>query len=165
MDLQAKRELRTRFMRWLYETMDGHTDDATESTLFQQTPAGAGVDDEDLRQTLQFLEGEYLIKCYWTMGEKPPSVILRHPGVVEVEQAINAPERSTEHFEPMVSVFHVAGSIVNSQVSAASPGSQQWGTFASGAGVREFIDAARLLVNELSLGETVKDDVLGDVSS
>jgi len=165
MDLQGKRELRTRFMRWLYDTMDGATDDIAESRLFQQTPAGAGISDEDLRNALHYLEGQYLIKCHWSMGEAPPSVQLLHPGVVEVEQAISAPDRSTEHFVPMVSVFHVAGSIVNSQVSAASPGSQQTGTFNNGASVREFLDAAVLLVQELNLGGEVEQDLLADIGS
>jgi hypothetical protein len=151
-------------MRFLYDDLDGHTDDVTDSGRFQQTPAGRSVSDEDLRQALQYLEGEGLIKCHWTMGGQPPSVQLRHRGVLEVEQAISTPDRSTEHFVPMVSVFHVGGSIVNSQISAGSPGSQQSGTFNSAASVREFVDAALLLVQELNLGE-VEQDLLADIGS
>jgi hypothetical protein len=165
MDLQAKRELRTRFMRWLYDAMDGRTDDGIDSGQFQQTPDGEGVSDDDLRQVCHFLEGEYLIKCHWTMGGAPPFIQILHRGVVEVEEAISAPDRSTEHFVPMVSVLHVEGSIVNSQVSNASPGAQQWGTFAYGANVREFVDAARLLAKELDLGDPAEAELLADISS
>jgi hypothetical protein len=92
---------------------------------------------------------------------------LKHSGVVEVEQAIAAPERGTEHFVPMASVIHVAGSIVNSQVANASPGAQQSGTFDfnSGPSIGDFIDAARVLVKELNLGDAVAADLAADVSS
>lgn len=165
MDLQARRELRTRFMRWLYDAMGGATDDGIESEVFLESADAAGATAEDLRQTCQFLDGEYLIKCHWTMGDGPPFVQLRHPGVVEVEKAISAPDQGTEHFVPMVSVFHVAGSIINSQVSNASPGAQQSGTLTNGANAREFIDAARLLAKELSLGEAVQAELMADVDS
>jgi hypothetical protein len=142
-------------MLWLYDAMDGATDDGIDSKLFQQTTDGTGISDEDLRQALHFLEGKHLIKCHWSFGQSPPTVMLRHPGVVEVETAIGAPDQGTENFVPMMTVLHVAGSIINSQVSNASPGSQQTGTFNSGASVREFVDAALLLVQKLNLGREV----------
>ena len=165
-DLTRKRELRTRFMRWLYDTTGGSEDQLARPGEFQaaQEAAGDPVTADELRDTIRYLEGEHLLRPHRTLGGIP-SVQIEHSGVVEVEQAMSQPERPTEHFVPIVNITNVQGDVIGSQIQQGSPWASQSGTISVNQAeqVRTFITAARDAANLPELDSDDRTKVLGDL--
>lgn len=87
-----------------------------------------GFSHDDTSDVVDYLAGERLLADDCTLS----GVSLSHAGVVEIEQAMQAPEQRTQHFPPQVvhNVIHV-DKMVNSQILQGSPGATQTGTFSA----------------------------------
>jgi hypothetical protein len=70
-----------------------------------------GWDKETTDLTVEYLVGEGLVK-YFTMGG---GIVITHPGVVEIEHALTAPDQPTHYFPPAVNILSgdFRGAIVN----------------------------------------------------
>lgn len=87
-------------MRALYDATDGNEHMHVGT---YELANSVGIDRSQITALVQYLEGEYLIQAEWDY-DGPGSVSIAHPGVLEVEQALRAPDLPTEHFAPLASV-------------------------------------------------------------
>lgn len=151
MDIHDKRKLRTAVMNWVFERTGGRPRDLAETRDFKVPVGWTGSlpDERDIADAIQYLEGEYLLKAYWTLGGLP-SVGLTHEGIREMEKAIAAPTQQTEHLTPLVNITTIHGSVIGSQLQQGSPGASQTGH--SEINQRElaeaFINTARKVLEE-----------------
>jgi hypothetical protein len=165
-DLTAERALRTAFMKWLFDVTGGSTNRLAEAEDFSVPEGWTGElpSEYDIADAVRYLEGEYLIKAHWDMGVLP-SVSLRHEGIREMEEALAAPKRQTEHFVPLVNITTIQGSVIGSQIQQGSPGARQTGTFNIDQleNVEAFLAAARKILANETLTPEIKARAEGDL--
>ena len=123
--LEEKQQARLRYLKTLYDKTNGSEGDELD---MYELGSELGLSRNETSDVVDYLRGERLLSDEATMG----NVSLSHAGVVEVEQAMQAPEQRTEHFPPQVvhNVIHV-DKMVNSQILQGSPGATQTGTFST----------------------------------
>ena len=123
--LEEKQQARLRYLKTLYDKTNGCEGDELD---MYELGSVLGLSENETSDVVDYLNGERLLSDEGTMG----NVSLSHAGVVEVEQAMQAPEQRTEHFPPQVvhNVIHV-DKMVNSQILQGSPGATQTGTFST----------------------------------
>ncbi len=107
--LEIKKSNEALFMRRLYEATDG---DYLVSVDWDELTEGMNLSEEKTRILVRYLSQEGLIKS----GGMGKSVNITHPGVVEVRQSLENPNKATEHFPPAATILN----IINSSVSGSS---------------------------------------------
>ena len=166
MSLERKRELRTRFMSWLYEVTDGSEQKFVDPEAFKDEHP---IDDDELASVITYLEGENLLKAdAYSLGSYLPGIVqISHYGVRELEDAIGHPEASTEHFTPLVNITTIHGNVTGSQIQQGSPGASQTGQFEFDADLRQqvlkFAQAVREALPELTLDADTEAEVGSDI--
>lgn len=124
-----------------------------------------GFDKELTENIVEYLVGEFLIQ-YQALGG---AIGITHYGVREVEEALENPNQSTEHFAPLatVNIIHVAGSMVNSQVQQSSAGSMQIATINSNqlADLKEIIANLRDIIRNENLTPDQKDELSTEIET
>lgn len=106
-----RQEKRYRLLRHLYDATDG----GVHASVSLADVAGEGnLCEADADAALNYLVEENLVK----LEAFGPMISITHRGVVEVEQSINRPEQSTEHFPTHVTQYFYAS------VGAVQNGSQ-----------------------------------------
>jgi hypothetical protein len=115
--LEEKRRRRLAFMERLYERTDG---DPLARINFRDIGAELGWSEDEAQKVAFYLKDESLLK-FPVMGG---AVSLTHAGVVEMEAAMEHPDRATLHFPP-VSVINVYGDVRDSQLQAGAYDSRQ----------------------------------------
>ncbi len=109
-----RQEKRYRLLRHLYDATDGGLH---ASISLADLAAEAGLSDSEGDAALDYLAEEGLVE-YEAFG---PMISITHRGVIEVEQSINQPEQSTEHFPTHITQhFHASvGAVQNASQSTA----------------------------------------------
>jgi hypothetical protein len=123
--LEEKQRARLLYLKTLYDkTNGGESDELDMWELGEEL----GFSAQETSAVLEYLAGEGLL----ANDVSQSGVSLSHAGVVEVEQAMQAPEQPTQHFPLQVvhNVIHV-DKMVNSQILQGSPGATQTGTFSA----------------------------------
>lgn len=115
--LEEKRRRRFAFMERLYERTDG---DPLAMINFRDIGAELGWSEDEAQKVALYLRDEGLLK-FPVMGG---AVSVTHAGVVEMEAAIEDPDRATSHFPP-ISVINVYGDVRDSQLQAGTYDSRQ----------------------------------------
>lgn len=164
-DITARRALRTKFMNWAYDKANGSRSEPVDAAEFlTEGVAGDLTTEHDLRAAIEYLEGEQLIEAAWTFAELP-TVLLRHDGIVEVEEARTRPDRPTEHFVPIVNITTVHGDVVGSQIQQGSSGASQTGIISVNQRqrVEAFITAARQAAQTPEMDSDDRTKVLADL--
>lgn len=115
--VEEKRRRRFAFMERLYERTDG---DAMSRVNFRQVGAELGWTEDEAQKVALYLRDEGLL-TFPVMGG---AVSISHAGVVEMEAAIEHPDRPTTHF-PAISVINVYGDVRDSQLQAGTHESRQ----------------------------------------
>jgi hypothetical protein len=98
--VQRKKRQRFEFMKMLYEVTNGN-----EHAFVNALEIGneLGFERSDILLTTQYLDGEGLLKQV-TLDYR---VGITHLGVVEVESALENPDRPTVHFPPAQNIIHI----------------------------------------------------------
>jgi hypothetical protein len=167
-NIEEKRKLRTAIMRWVFEVTGGSQRELAHPSEFTVPDGWTGEQpsEDDIGDAVKWLEGERLLKAHWSLGGLP-SVQLTHPGIREMEQALAAPEKQTEHFVPLVNITTIHGDVIGSQLQQGSPGASQTGTFQINQrdNAEAFITAARKVLDESAdLSPGVRVQVEGDLT-
>lgn len=115
--VEQKRRRRFAFMDRLYERTDG---DPMARVNFRDIGAELGWTGDDAQKVAFYLRDEGLLK-FPVMGG---AVSITHAGVVEMEAAIEHPDRPTPHFPP-INVINVYGDVRDSQLQAGTRDSRQ----------------------------------------
>ncbi len=168
MSLERKRELRTMFVRWLYDTTDGHEQKPVDPANFMKEFA---LGEDELAGVITYLEGEGLVRAdAYSLGSYLPGlVMIRHLGVREIEDAIDNPEQPTQHFAPLINVTNIHGNVTQSQIQQGSPGATQHGAYSftdqHRGEVLHFTQAMRAALPDLALAGEVLQDVKADIEA
>jgi hypothetical protein len=156
--LEDKQQARLLYLKTLYDKTRGGSR-GIELDMWELGKE-LGFSHDDTSDVVDYLAGERLLADDCTLS----GVSLSHAGVVEIEQAMQAPEQRTQHFPPQVvhNVIHV-DKMVNSQILQSSPGATQTGTFSAHdmATVLGWTGEVRKALPQLSLG----DDDLADAEA
>lgn len=120
-DLKRKR---FQFLHKLWELTRGN-----EKILvkIRQVATPLGYDENVAEPIVQYLAGENLLEVttygFYVSNYLDAGLYIKHGGVVEVEEALSKPESPTVHFPANVTNYINIGSMVNSNISQASPNS------------------------------------------
>ena len=125
-ELEEIKKKRFQFLHHLWKITGG---DQTKRVLIRQISEKLGLDENDARVTVQYLNGEELLEIT-THGFNVPSYLdaslyIKHKGIMEVEQALSKPESPTPHFPASVVNYINVGTMTNSNIAQASSGSNQ----------------------------------------
>lgn len=114
MDLKEKKKNRFLFLKSLYEGSNGDT-----GAMFDQRQVGAELNFpyEETRRIVEYLIGEHLLEARAMGG----IIALTHWGIKEVEQALENPDKPTEHFLP-INIINI-GSMNNSSLQQGTTNS------------------------------------------
>lgn len=114
MDLKQKKTNRFLFLQLLYKDSNGDT-----GALFDMWEAGAelNLDQDETQRVVDYLIGENLIDSKALGG----LIALTHWGIKEVEEALENPNKATEHFLP-INIINI-GAMHNSTLQQATTNS------------------------------------------
>lgn len=115
--VEEKRRRRFAFMERLYERTDGHP---MSRVNFRDIGVELGWPEDEAQRVALYLRDEGLL-TFPVMGG---AVSITHAGVVEMEAAMEDPDRPTSHF-PAISVINVYGDVQDSQLQAGTHESRQ----------------------------------------
>ncbi len=124
--LEELKKKRFQFLHKLWELTGGNQ---SKMVRIGQVAEPLGFDDKTAEAIVQYLEGEELVEAT-TSGLVAPSyfdvgLYIKHKGIKEVEAALTTPQSPTEHFPANVTNYISIGSMIDSSISQASPGSYQ----------------------------------------
>jgi hypothetical protein len=114
--VEEKRLQRLRFMQRLYDAVDG---EPTELADMYEVGQAAGISKDAVFNVADYLASEGLVEFVATDG----GIGITHRGRKEVEAAIEAPNKPTEHFPPIN--FINIGTMTNSTIQQATSASSQ----------------------------------------
>jgi hypothetical protein len=115
--VDEKRRRRLAVMYELYKLTGGRYLAEVDRGLIAQN---LGWKSAEIDEVVEYLEREGLLEVPTYSG----GVCITHDGVREVEQALTAPDRKTEHFAPAATVL-VHGDVIGSQIQSGTVGSSQ----------------------------------------
>jgi hypothetical protein len=157
--LQEKKEQRLLFMHRLYQETDGSTLHDVDSTELGKE---LGWSDQATQNVVEYLADEGLLE-FPAAGDL---ITITHAGVVEVETALEAPDRGTEHFPPAANVI-VIGQMYGSQVQQGSVASQQHGSFnePNRDQLRAVAEQLRTMLPDLGLDEEDRQEAEAELGT
>lgn len=142
--LEGKRQRRLMLMRRLYELTDGRY---MVEVPVRRLAEDLGWSLDETKAHSEYLQKEGLIESTDLEGLH---LTILHPGVVEVEEALEHPDWPTDHFEPVNVV--VNGDVIGSQIQAGTHQSSQWQDRVSVSDQRpaiaDFLDAFRQTLDD-----------------
>jgi len=115
-EIQELKKKRFDFLKKVYEVTGG---DENVWPDMWEIGSELGYDRELTEKIAQYLDGEWLIEFKAIGG----GIKITHRGIVEMEAALENPDRRTDHFPP-VNVMYV-GQMIGSQVQQAGSGAVQ----------------------------------------
>jgi len=150
-------EKRFQFLHRLYELSGGN-----QNQLFEERDIGEELNLTSEQSDIigQYLKGEDLIK--YVSRRK---IAITHNGVVEIENALLAPDEPTAYFPPVniINIHHMEGS----QIQQGTIDSTQAGTFEIGnqKQLSEFIELLKDKLPELEISADDKSEIEADVAT
>lgn len=163
-DLKEKKEKRWLFLRRLYDWNDG---DESSPIHINRIGKELGFDENLTIKIAQYLSGEGLIVVVLpsTVGRRMDFIRISHVGVVEVEAALDNPDRPTQHFLPF-NIINV-NQMTNSNIQQASPEATQVVTFDESKyeELKEVILSLKESIDQLGLEPQQKSELQGDIQT
>ena len=147
--LVKKKEARFRFLKELYEETEGSSSEIVKD---QTIGKRLGFIDSETDNILEYLRGEGLIDYISMDG----GLQITHNGVVEVEEALQNPRDSTQHFPPVINVLNIQNAN-NSQLQQGTTGSNQNQTNVQFDDVKFSIESLIEELNKSKISETEKE--------
>jgi len=164
-DLKEKKEKRWLFLRRLYDWNDGD-----ESSLIHINRIGKELGfDEDLTiKIAQYLSGEGLIVVVipTKVGRRIDFIRISHAGVVEVEAALDNPDRPTQYFPAVINITSI-GTMTDSQLQIDSPGATQVATFNENryGELKEVIQSLKESIDQFGIDQQQKSELQADIQT
>jgi hypothetical protein len=160
MTIHEKKKQRFEFLKSIYEATNGNESIPVDGKLIGNE---LGIDHENSSNIIQYLIGEGLLK---------PSgaglrMVITHSGIMEVEEALESPEKPTQHFLPINNYVSI-GSMVNSSIQQGSPGAKQ--TFENkvkeaSPDIKAFIVELKKAIDKLNLTIEVQNEMMAEIQT
>lgn len=156
-EVEKKRKQRFEFMNALYEASGGD-----EHAMVSGLEAGLGLNQAETQLTIQYLSGEGLLKRITLDGH----VSITHLGVVEVESALQNPEKPTSHFPPVQNIIHIQ-TMTNSVIQQGATNSPQTVHLEAKDSqvVKDFLDAIAPRLSSLPLTEEERREAQSEIET
>ncbi len=163
--LKKKQQLRLVFLNKIYEMSNGNADVLVNGAEVAHQIGLKDGEEDQLRAIVNYLEGERLIKANWVVGGLPASVRLTHAGLREIEDALEHPDRPTQHFMP-TNVLYV-GQMLGSTIQQGTIGSSQTVQIGSDSieEIRVFIKQLKHSLDELDLNKDLRGEINAEVAT
>lgn len=163
--LKKKQKQRVAFLNKLYEISDGDTDQFINGGELAVQLGYEDGDEDEVRNIANYLAGEHLIKVEHFVGGFPGLVQLTHFGLKEIESALGAPEKATEHFMP-INILNIEN-MVGSNIQQGNIGSEQNVTISNEARpqIEAFFQELKQALPALSLDETQSQELNADIGT
>jgi len=166
-DIQQRQADRLRVMKAIFDASGGSEH---KEVLGHELAAQLGLTDQELGDACRYLAGEGLIEeAAPDMSGSPVPywVNIRHLGIKEIEQSLQAPNKPTKHFPPAISVIHIGGNVTNSPIQSGSPGAQQEVTIGDldlGA-IRNFLHELETRAPDIGLPATEGQELAAEIAT
>jgi hypothetical protein len=118
--LDGKKAKRFRFLHALYDKTGG--DEHSHPSMWD-IGGDLGFSRPETELMVQYLKGEHLL----TFAAMGGYISITHYGVLQVEQALSAPERPTQYFPPVINILQI-GTVSGSHIQQAGSHSTLSGT-------------------------------------
>ncbi|ELA9340265.1 hypothetical protein ACEV8B_21925 [Vibrio parahaemolyticus] len=163
--LKRKQKQRIEYLNKIYELADGFTEKVINGA---EVGAQIGLVDGDeaiIRNITSYLEGEGLIRVDRVMGGFPGWVRLTHNGVKEIEDALENPDKPTQHFMP-INILNV-GQMYGSNIQQGTINSNQSLNISSDAisEIKRFMSELSQSLNDLSLNKDGLDELKAECAT
>ena len=157
-DIQEIQRKRFQFLRELYEVTNGSE---FESVNLSELGAKLGFSDSDTDKIYEYLHARGLIENIDLGGSSG----ITHQGIVEVENAISKPDKSTLNFLPLNYIF--VEQMIGSQIQQGSNQSSQVSTFTNNdlEATLKFVSDLRSQLPELKLNEEIQAEITSDIET
>lgn len=151
--LKKKQKQRIEYLNKMYELADGSTSRPLNGA---DVAVQIGLGDEDealIKDIANYLEGEGLIKIDRIIRGFPGWVQLTHCGIKEIEDALENPDKPTQHFMP-INILNI-GHMIGSNVQQGTTNSTQNLNISTDAiaGLKGFIAELSNSMDKLALDE------------
>ncbi len=163
--LKKIQQLRVALLKKVYELTNGST---AATVNGGEVAAQIGLnngEENQLRDAADYLEAEGLLKVTHVMGRLPGFVQLTHAGLKEIEAALAAPDKPTEHL--MAINFLNIGQVIGSNVQQGTIGSSQTLNLnpEALAQIKAFLANLSQSIRTLSLDTNDKTELEADVNT
>ncbi|MBI5589480.1 MAG: hypothetical protein HY881_03245 [Deltaproteobacteria bacterium] len=157
-EIKELRKKRFEFLHLLYKKSGGNS-----SNIFMEYDdigKELGFTEEESDKIYHYLNGEGLIKVMAYGG----AIVITHEGVVEIENALSAPEKPSEYFPPAMNIIHVEH-MEGSQIQQGSINSTQSveNIIKRGEDLKTFLDLLRNKLPELEISPEDKSEIRSDM--
>lgn len=166
--LEELKKKRFQFLHKLWELTGGNQ---SKMVRIGQVAEPLGFDDNIAEAVVQYLRGEELLEAT-TSGLVAPRYFdvglhIKHKGIKEVEAALTTPQSPTEHFPANVVNYISIGSMINSNISQASPGSYQaiFITENSKQELKEIVLALKEVLRQAHLKQEQKEELESEIQT
>lgn len=160
MTIQERKKQRFEFLKFIYSVTGGNESRPVDGKVVGNE---IGITNDNALNIIQYLIGEGLLEP----NGAGLRVTITHQGVVEVEEAIENPDKPTEHFLPMNNYINI-GSMINSSIQQGSPGAIQ--TFenkvkAATPDIKSFIVELKEAINKLNLTVEAQNEMMAEIQT
>ncbi|QDX97066.1 hypothetical protein EGD00_08175 [Pectobacterium carotovorum subsp. carotovorum] len=163
--LKIKQKQRIEYLNKIYEMADGSTGEFLNGAEVGVQIGLVDGDEALIRDIANYLEGEGLIKVNRVSGGFPGFVQLTHFGIKEIEDALENPDKPTQHFMP-INILNV-GQMIGSNVQQGTTNSSQNLNVSVDAiaEIKKFISELSYSMDKLALNEDELDEIKAECST
>ncbi|HEX7903430.1 MAG TPA: hypothetical protein VF487_06100 [Chitinophagaceae bacterium] len=158
MDIQQLKKQRFLFLQKVYKESEGDTHCMVEIEKIGQE---LGMDNLTSGRTAQYLIDEGLLEAMTEEG----GIVISHEGVLEVEEALLNPDKSTQHFLPL-NIIHVH-SMNNSVIQQGTTNSTQNVTITSDniSELKSFLSDLKTAIEKMQLSVEIQSEVIAEIAT
>ena len=167
-DIEKRQADRLRVMKAIFDASDGS--EFNEVRGDELADKLVDLTQQELADACRYLKRQGLIEeAMPDMGGSPVPywVNITHPGIMEMEQSLGAPDKPTEHFPP-ISVITISNSnVIGSAIQSGSPGAHQEMTVGdiNIEGIREFLNELESHTADLELPEAEGQEFAAEIAT
>ncbi|MGL6420208.1 hypothetical protein ACSZMW_21690 [Aeromonas allosaccharophila] len=163
--LKRKQKQRIEYLNKIYEMADGSMEKYLNGAEVGSKVGFSNGDEALIRDITNYLEGEGLIEVRRVIGGFPGSVRLTHYGIKEIEDALENPDKPTQHFMP-INILNV-GQMIGSNIQQGVTNSNQSLSISSDfiIEVQKFISELSHSMDQLSLNEDELNELKAECST
>ncbi|MGP9801626.1 hypothetical protein [Rheinheimera sp. NSM] len=163
--IKMKQKQRIEYLNKIYDMADGSTAKSLNGAEIGEQIGLVNGDEALIRDIAHYLEGEGLINVDRVIGGFPGWVRLTHYGIKEIEDALENPDKPTQHFMP-INILNV-GQMIGSNVQQGTTNSNQNLNISTDAivGIRELISELSNSMDKLALAEDDLNELKAECST
>ena len=156
-EIEELRKKRFEFLHLLYKKSGGSSSEIFND--WDDIGKELGFTEEESDKIYQYFIGEGLIKEIAYGG----AIVITHEGVVEIENALSAPEKPSDYFPPLniINVKHMEGSQIQQGTISSTQSVEN--ILKKGEDLKTFLDLLKTKLPELEVSPEDKSEIQSDM--